>query len=225
MVIKLLAGRRSRAWRAPGPNIAGIESFELRHVERLHLDLGQAMAAARSANAGERAGGDQLPRPVPFRRGRPRGDVSRQRRRDESRTLPGPADQIACDVLSLYFTDRTKEQECRNIPMPPARSTWSPERIVADGNPAVVTAPSQDVSAQAERLEYNLLTNSITLGDGQEVVLQHGPDEIHARSLSYQAAGRVDWDYWTSQGPGWLRGHLPISPISNSKPSGRNIAN
>ena len=42
MVIKLLAGQPSRATRAGGPNVAGIESFEIRHVERLHLDLGQA---------------------------------------------------------------------------------------------------------------------------------------------------------------------------------------
>ena len=39
MVIKLLGGPPVPG--AAGPSIAGIESFELRHVERLHLDLGQ----------------------------------------------------------------------------------------------------------------------------------------------------------------------------------------
>ena len=55
----------------------------LRHVERLHLDLGQTPSCA-GRKAGQRAGRDQLPRPVPLRRGGPRGHVSRSRGSDES---------------------------------------------------------------------------------------------------------------------------------------------
>ena len=52
MVIKLLAGQPRAGKPDPGPNVAGIESFELRHVERLHLDLGaDALVAGRKAAA------------------------------------------------------------------------------------------------------------------------------------------------------------------------------
>ena len=71
MVIKLLAGPPQPGTEGVGPNIAGIESFELKHIERLHLDLGEAKSrtggrAERAHRRGrgftgqQRAGGDQL---------------------------------------------------------------------------------------------------------------------------------------------------------------------
>ena len=79
MVIKLLAGPPQPGTEGVGPNIAGIESFELKHIERLHLDLPndsgtgvaqppsavppgrtQPRAAVLRAGPQQRAGGDQL---------------------------------------------------------------------------------------------------------------------------------------------------------------------
>ena len=62
--MKLLAGEATPGGNAAGPNVAGIESFELRHIERLHLDLGQAMASPGkpAATPHAAAGGNQLPR-------------------------------------------------------------------------------------------------------------------------------------------------------------------
>ena len=47
MTIKLLSGDPAAGTKATAPNVSGIESFEIRHVERLHLDLGQDLEKAR----------------------------------------------------------------------------------------------------------------------------------------------------------------------------------
>ena len=97
-----LARRAKPGTATSGLNVAGIESFELRHIERLHLDLagagkgdgvrfrGTARRMLRrnrtrpSIAADQHAGRDRLPRPVPLRRRRPRGHLPRQRARGEA---------------------------------------------------------------------------------------------------------------------------------------------
>ena len=58
-------------------------------------------------------------------------------------------------------------------------------------------------------MEYNLLAKSIDLDGGREVCLQQGPNEIHARSVYYQATDDGRLGQAISQGPGWLRGQMP----------------
>jgi lipopolysaccharide export system protein LptA len=212
MVIKLLAGPPQPGMEGNGPNITGIESFELRHVERLHLDMGQAMTAP-----------GQKPASVPVEihccgpfRFDVAGRVATFRDRVDVMKLnpSGPSDQIVCELLSLYFRQRSKEKP---DPRTAASLDLEPERIEARGNPAVVTAPSQKeaggvVVARAERFQYDLLANSIALDGGQEVFLQRGPNEIHARSLYYQSAGPGRMGRMAAQGPGWLRGQPDDRP-------------
>ncbi len=88
-------------------------------------------------------------------------------------------------------------------------SGWKPEAIRPCSPRPVKKTPSR-----AERLEYSLPTNSLALEGGQEVCLQQGPNEIHARSLYYESAaaspgrlGRV-----VAQGPGWLHGQSADRP-------------
>ena len=106
MLIKLLAGQPRAGKPDPGPNIAGIESFELRHVERLHLDLGQTP----SSPAGK-------PQSVPVEincRGPFHFDVVgrvatfRDRVEVMKANPVGPSDQLSCELLSLYFVERPK---------------------------------------------------------------------------------------------------------------------
>ena len=61
------------------------------------------------------------------------------------------------------------------------------------------------------------LTNRIVLDDprpidAQEVLLQQGPNEIHARALRYQYAGPGRLGEVEAEGPGWLRGQSPERP-------------
>ncbi len=147
----------------------------------------------------------------------------------------GDPDQVACDVLSLWFADRRSDAAaekgtgpiCRNgpegaahkldlspfPPQPAGSLDLVPERLEAVGNPVVVTAPSSNATAQGKRMEYNLLSNSLTLDGDEPVFLQQGPNQICARSLYYESAaeeGRLG--QLVAQGPGWLRGQSPDQP-------------
>ncbi len=255
MTIKLLsgqpvgAGTAAERWSpAAGPNIAGIESFDLRHVERLHLELGGGTpicgaAAGTTARrwSAARAGGTPAPQaaesvPVEIRcRGPFHFDVPRRvatfRDGVEVTKLnpSGPADQLTGELLSLYFIARGAAAPAN--PEPGSLDLVA-QRLEARGNPVLVTAPSRDVNARGPRIEYNLLTESIAI-DGEkvpdtfsEVFLRQGPNEIHARSLSYQPAGQGRLGRVTAEGPGWLRGQLApekgTGPICAQHPPGRS---
>ena len=207
MMIRLLTGQPAPGIEGAGPNITGIEFFELKHVERLHLDLGQTnskkAAESSSVPVEIRCRGpfrfDAVGRVATFR------DSVDVRKPNPS----GPSDQLACELLSLYFIERSDGK-----PKGAAKKTSKndnsldlvAERIEARGNPVIVTAPSKNVVSRAQRLEYNLLANAITLEGGREVFLQQGKNEIHARSLYYKSAGPDRLGLVDARGPGWLRG-------------------
>ncbi len=190
MVMKLLAGEPRPGMEAAGTNIVGIESFELRRIERLHLDLGQPV---------------EIQCRGPFRFNVLRRVATFSERVDVLKLNPGgPADQIACDLLSLYFAER----KAGAAKAEPGALDLVAERLECRGNPVVVTAPSRKLNARAPRIEYNLLTEAIVLDGNQEVFLQQGPNEIHAQSLYYQAAKQGGLGRVVAQGPGWFRGRL-----------------
>ena len=83
------------------------------------------------------------------------------------------------------------------------------ERIEARGNPVQVLAPSQAVRGIGQRLEYHLLDKFMRLESDQEVVLQKGSEEIHARSVLYQPGATRHLDRVVAPGPGWFRGQPP----------------
>ena len=265
MEIKLLPGKSG----ASAMDAAGIASFELRHIEQLHLELGaeaEKLLGAEKGTGPIRRNGpegashksDQSPLPPPSTpvdilcSGPFRFDVARRvatfhdnvrvvkaNPRPEKGTGPicrngpedashksdlspfpvnptGEPDQLTCDLLSLWLIERPKDAAG-----PPAAKTAKtagsldliPERLEAVGNPVVVTAPSSNATAHAKRIEYNLLTKSITLDGDEPVFLQQGPNEIYARSLFYQSAaeeGRLG--QLVAEGPGWLRGQSPERP-------------
>jgi hypothetical protein len=298
MEIKLLSERPKPGRAASGLNVAGIESFELRHVERLHLDLGQVdekgttpITARGTAEKGSgpicRDGSEVASHKLdlsPFSetpsastpveitcRGLFRFDVvGRVATFNDSvhvvKLNPvGAADQMDCDALSIRFIERLVEKGsgpiCRDdsagasrksapSPLPrkpvakkPGSMDLVPELLEARGNPVVVTAPSENVTARAQRVEYNLPAKSLKLDAGaekgsgpirrdgpeaasheldatsfpqngdQQVFLQQGFNEIHARSAFYQQAAEKDrLGRVVAEGPGWLRGQSPERP-------------
>jgi hypothetical protein len=247
MQIKLLPGKPKPGMGTSGLNVGGIESFELRHLERLHLDLpaekgispiskndprGVEKGTDPIARNGPQRASHQLdlspfPRSTPVEitcRGPFRFDVVGRVATFNDSVLvvrPNPTgapDQIVCDLLSIGFIERPKKGSGAAAGKAlAAKKTGSmdlaPERLEARGNPAVVTAPSENVIARAQRIEYNLLAKTLTLDGDQPVFLQQGPNEVHARSLFYQSAaderrlGQV-----VSQGPGWLHGQSRDQP-------------
>ncbi len=214
MVIKLLSGQPQPGKEQSGPNIAGMESFEMRHVDRLHLELPQSA----SPPAGK-------PQSVPVEitcRGPFRFDMVRhvatfQDRVEVMKTNPyGPSDQLSCESLTLYFIPRPKSPAAQAAvkPDPAGAFDLAVGRVEARGNPAVLTAPSEKVVARGERIEYSLQANSLAMDGVQEVFLQQGANEIHARSLYYEssAAGPGHFGRVVAQGPGYLHGRADEHP-------------
>jgi len=237
MRIKLLPGEKDDRRERRGPNVAGIESFEVGKLERLHLHFGQnGFVPGVQTEAGRRAGPAKSPAksdlesdlPIEVTcRGPFRFDVTQQVATFEDHVdvlqvhPEGPSDQLNCETLSVYFARPRKDvpQPAKGKPSQPESKANPPEglklrarRIVASGMPVVVRAPSQQVDARGETLEYDVDSGRIVLNGTQAVYLKHGPNEIHGRNLRYQSgeAGRLG--QVVAEGPGWLRGQTPDKP-------------
>ncbi len=234
MVMKLLPGKPRPGMEATGTNIAGIESFELQTIQRLHIDLGQQVdgsgtaglpadgtsatsriasnstsTTSRLAAVGTTAIGPEKATSIPVEihcRGPFRFDVLHRvatfsDRVDVLKLNPGgPADQIACDVLSMYFSQR---KTANVLPAPGSPSPPAPlpkgegsqadkpqpgsldlvaERLECRGRPVVLTVPSRKLTASAPRIEYNLLTEALTAD---------GPGRLSGR-LDQSSAGQLE---------------------------------
>jgi len=234
MHIKLLGGKKPLGAGHRGPNIAGIEFFEVRHVERLHLELGRLQLPGppkpgktnkvNKANKPPQAASD-MPLEItcrgPFRFDAPAKMATFEDRVDVMRLHPvGPADQLNCELLSVYFSDRRRGSSAGK-PSPKRGSKkpqesgpldLEPQRLEARGNPVALFAPGEKLQARGERLEYDLHAKRIVLDGDAQVMLRQGPNEIYAKSLHYQSAGPGRLGQITAQGPGWLKGQIANRP-------------
>jgi hypothetical protein len=228
MEIKLLPRLGPHVADQQGPNIGGIEEFQLEHVERLHLDMGSASAASSQGKAPpSQPPGSPMPGtlaahaapveitcrgPFRFRLVEQEPVATFRDQVDVLRIQPnGPCDHMSCELLSIFFT--------RPDPRPDAASTakksasgfdLQPARIVAQGTPTTLNSPVEHVQARAERLEYNVIDGQIVLADTQEVMLLKDASEIHGPSLKY-TPGPADHPRQFrlyAGGPGWLRGEM-----------------
>lgn len=190
--IKFLPGERGTA-EYHGLNIGGVESLELRHVERIYLGTqpepaaqqaatrvtDPAGSAPRAAAETRRAGSPAAlaglgPLEVTCR-GPLRFDVARQMATFEDHVRlqrlnrGGPADELRCDLLAIHFA-RRRPVAGPSSPGEKTRSLWDlePLRLQARGRPAEIHAPSQDLDAKADVFEYDLRTRRLSLHPGTE---------------------------------------------------------
>jgi lipopolysaccharide export system protein LptA len=221
MTIKLLAdqSRAAKAAKATsGMKFSGIEFFELSHVERLRLDLEQA-----TPTSGDKP--DHAPIDItcrgPFRFDAVGHVATFREQVDVMKLNPvGPADQLECDLLSIFFIPPPRQKPraaAKKGVKSDAPFDLVPQKIEARGNPVVARVPSMKehggiVTVRGPRLEYDKLANNIVLDGDSEVCLQQGANEIHARNIHYQSAGQDRLGQVTAQGPGWLRGQSPDRP-------------
>jgi lipopolysaccharide export system protein LptA len=211
MLIKLI-GARDAERGAAGTRVSGVESFELREVSRLHLEADQsAMRRASPMTGAPPPSTTAVPVPVeitcrgPFRFDVPRRAASFNDHATVSMTNPdGTIDQLTAETLTMYFVPRKTEQSTASA----ATLDLTPERLEARGAPVQLASPGRKVLAHGQRIEYNLMTETITLDGGREVFLKQGANEIHAPSLRYQAAPHGRLGQAAAQGPGWFRGQL-----------------
>jgi lipopolysaccharide export system protein LptA len=200
------------------PNVSRIEQFEMRHIDSLHLESAPSASAAVSPAPNQTKGFmsaddyGNLPLDIscdgPFTFDVAKRVATFAKNVNVSRVNPnGPSDQIQSDALSIYFTPRDESK-----PDSDNASNLDPERIEARGNPVQINAPTQNLTGQGERLEYNVKTKLISLDGRTEVYLRQGPSEIRARSLQYQSLGPGRLGRAAAQGPGWLQGQMEGNP-------------
>ena len=219
-------GRKNQA----GTNIGGLEYFKVRSVEHLHLDMSKAKgatpqqpatAAARGPAGLDAAGMAGLPLEITCR-GPFRFNVVQQRATFEDHVEvlqihpSGPNDRLTCNLLTVSFTKKAGRSGAFDL---------DPQRIEANGTPAVLVAPAEKVYAAGQLLQYNLQTRSIALSDAREVVLRRDGDELHARGVRYDSAepGRLGAGL-RPRDPAGCGGRWPIAPISRLRPAGRPTA-
>ena len=214
MRIKLLPGDETSQAGEHGPNIAGVEMLQVHNVERLHLELKEDNAQSPgnpAPAAGTLAAMQQRPVEITCD-GRFQFDVLRKIATFKKNVnvlrinRDGPADQINCEQLSIFFTERDKRGSKRSRRPRPAALELQPTRIEARGNPVVVNAPSEEFHARGQLLQYDLQAERIILDGDREVTLRRGKSEIHARRLDYQSGGDGRLGQILAEGPGWLRG-------------------
>jgi lipopolysaccharide export system protein LptA len=202
------------------PKVTGMEQFEMRHIDIVHLESAPS-ARAENPPAPDRSKGlmsaaDMADQPMditckgPFSFNAAKRAASFSKNVVVSRINPnGPSDQIQSELLSIYFISRGNAKGDSDD-----LSDLEPERIEAQGHPVLINAPTRDLSGRGERLEYNLKTNLVTLDGGPEVFLRQGKSEIHGRSLQYQSLGQSGQARAAALGPGWLRGQFDGNPES-----------
>ncbi|MBM3957863.1 MAG: hypothetical protein FJ313_07415, partial [Gemmatimonadetes bacterium] len=231
MQIKFLPGERIAGDKRHGPNIAGVESFELRHLERLHLQVagggllpgGEQAAGSRqqAAGGGQKAVGKRSWPVEVACRGPFRFDLVQQLATfsdhvDVLQLEPdGPSDQLTCELLAIYFArPRSATMNPAESKPDPAKADSSlpldlqPRRIEARGSPVVILSPTRNFQARGEQVAYDLWDGRILLEGGEEVFLRYGANEIHARNVQYQPAADGRLGQAAAQGPGWLRGQM-----------------
>ncbi|HUY32064.1 MAG TPA: hypothetical protein VMV69_04725 [Pirellulales bacterium] len=137
----------------------------------------------------------------------------------------GPSDQLTCERLAIEFETAPSEPAAAVAAQPaappreadaPASPRMSPSRITADGNPVIITSPTNGVRTRCRRLEYDVKTGTGDLIDKDEVMLrQELPGEtreIHAPKVHFERdpndpKGRPS--VFLATGKGWLQTRPP----------------
>ena len=207
--------------------ITGIELFEVRQLDRLHLEFPTANPAAVAGGGQAAAPSDwDSRRPLeitcrgPFRFDPVRQFATFAEHVDVLQLNPnGPVDQINCERLTIHFSRSRQGLLELSAPNRAARhadrsreASLQVREIEAIGNPVIVRAPTRDAEARGERLAYDVQQEQIVLEGSGDVFLRQGKNEIRARSVRYRSKGQGRLGELFSRGPGWMRGALAERP-------------
>ena len=116
----------------------------------------------------------------------------------------GPSDQLNCQELRVDFEapEATTEPEARSS------MKLSPTKLVAIGFPVILRADSHGASARGEQLEYDFVTQRISMRDRESVVLSNDSYEVTAKWLWYQLQKGKQLGSMKAGGPGRVTGKL-----------------
>lgn len=223
LVVRLLQSEERPGTSDEPPNIQGIESFELLELERLHLEPPKG----EPGEADEEDGGAGLDSKRPLEitcQGAFRFDLIRQYAKFEDQVdvlqlnPDGPADQLNCELLTLYFSRSRKQLlsldgKQEEVPVSEmGTADLELREIEATGNPVIVRAFSRDAEARGQRLSYDVQQEWVLLEGDSTVSLRQGPNDIVAKKIQYKSKGSGRVGEVFAQGPGTMRGELRDQP-------------
>ncbi|MBN2022198.1 MAG: hypothetical protein JW809_05345 [Pirellulales bacterium] len=223
------------------PQVGNLESFELVHVDRLHLEIPDDQVAPGATPAADPAAQKTtLPVDVacqgPFVFNIVHRQATFHDRVSVIRSYPdGPGDSLTANTLTVHFIPR-RDKAKKDQPPPGGPATTAttppaspappddpsnspgllelePARLEAQGQPVVIQSPRDDAYAQGEHLDYDLITGRIALDGRQTVFLRRGSNQCQAVSLEYQPPA-PGWSFGSlaAAGPGWFRGLMDDRP-------------
>jgi hypothetical protein len=222
----------------PNSGVGGVRSIALEKIDRLHIEA--AGNAIGGLNRSSQAKPDDAPLEVtcqgPFVFDVLTEVAMFDRGVVVERVNPsGPPDSLTCQRLLLLFAEEpgSHNRESRGGSAGASPSQASPneaspalaaadplagrvKRIVAEGCPVRLVAPSSATVASAARIEYSLAGRRLALVPGpgvEQVMLRQEANEFTARELEYEAAeaGRLG-RLWAA-GPGKLRFTQSAGPV------------
>ncbi len=133
----------------------------------------------------------------------------------------GAADQMKCDLLTIFFAARTKDQAAQAEPgQPPSSASQNqfamePSRMEASGGQVAIDAPSNGAFVRTNRIEYELKDNRVTVqsAEGQpDSVVVWRQNEYRGRDLTVTRPEQGSLAMASGKGSGWLRVVPPKQP-------------
>ena len=208
MTIRLL--KKTGTDEAHTPKISGIESFSMARVHDLHLQFD---------NPEYKEGGAQpryLPVDVKCQGALTFRTITRQATFENGVDVlmgrpNGESDHLSCQMLLIHFADKQEttlsKQEMERKRKEGDILDLEPYRIEARGAPVKLLAPSYQVCAEGDILDYDFGTQRVLLESrGGDALLQYGKSRLQAKKLQYSAAEDGRLGEIRAEGPGTLHG-------------------
>ena len=225
MVIKLQQGEKLPGSTGAPPKVQGIESFELFELSKLHLEPPSKSDSNVAVEDDGQFSGLDTKRPLeitcqgPFLFDPIRQYAKFEDRVDVMQLNPvGEADQLNCEVLTLYFSRSRNRlssldggEQLRNR-LGVENADLKLREIEATGNPVIVRALSRKAEARGQRLSYDAQKKRVVLEGDAPVSLTQGPNEIVAQNIQYTSKGTGRLGEIRAQGPGKMSGELRDRP-------------
>ena len=192
------------------PKISGIESFSMGRVHELHMQFDNP------EYEGDKTQPPHLPIDVRCQGSLTFRTVTRQATFENGVDVllgrpNGQSDHLSCQMLLIHFADKREtslsKEEAQRKRKEGDILDLEPYRIEARGTPVRLIAPTYELVAEGEVLDYDFGTGRVLLENRSgDAVLEYQGNRLKAKKLQYQAAEDGRLGEIRAEGPGTLRG-------------------